>query len=154
MAENLPPGYSRETTIRIDRDGRFWHDGQPVEHRGLQSAFSGWIDVDPESGRYILRNKIHWVFVEADDAPLVVQRVQPGAPPTLELSDGSSEPLAATTLRIDGDEVPYCDVRGGKLPARFSHSAAFTLGEWLLEHPEVQPARVAAGQGAARNRSV
>jgi hypothetical protein len=152
MAENLPFGWSRETTIRIDRDGHFWHEGQKFEHDGLAKAFASWLDVDPESGRYILRNSIHWVFVAADDAPLVVTEARPdGDGLVLALTDGTSEPLAPETLRIDGDDVPYADVRAGKLPARFSRRAAFVLGEWLLGNPEIVPRRVPRGEGAARS---
>jgi len=152
VGEVLPFGWSRETTIRIDREGRFWHEGQRFEHPGLAKAFASWIDVDPESGRYILRNSIHWVFIAADDAPLVVTETRPdGDGLTLVLTDGTTEPLATETLRIDEDDVPYVDVRDGKLPARFSRRAAFELGEWLVAHPDITPRKVRRGQGAQRS---
>jgi uncharacterized protein len=145
--EKLPNGWTRETTIRIDRDGRFSHDGAPFAHDRLSKTFAGWLDVDPASGRYILRNAIHWVFVEADDAPLVVTSLRvDGDRVELALSDETTEPLAVETLRIDEDDVPYADVRGGKLPARFSRPAAFALGEWL--EGKSPPKRVARGEGA------
>jgi hypothetical protein len=67
-----------------------------------------------------------------DDAPLVVQTVgfSPRGEIVLHLSDGTSEPLDPATLRIDADDVPYCDVKQRTLPARFARAAAFAL----LEH--------------------
>jgi hypothetical protein len=128
----LPPGFTRESTIRIDAQGGIWHDGQPVTHPGLAEAFARWLDVDDESGRYIVRNKINWVYVAVDDAPLVVRSVAvEGGALVLALSDGTREPLAVASLRLGADEVPYCDVRGGRMPARFLPRAAFTLFEAL-----------------------
>jgi uncharacterized protein len=140
---------SRETSIRLDRDGTFWHEGARVEHPGLARAFATWLDVDPETGRYILKNDINWAYIAVEDAPLLVRGVTDSL--ELTLSDGTREPLDPATLRLDEDDVPYCDVRGGKLPARFLPGAAFAL----LELPAIDVAairRVPRGQGAARAR--
>jgi hypothetical protein len=156
------PAFTRESRIRIDRDGYFWDDGVRVEHSGLARAFGRWLAVDPESGRYILKNEVNWCFVTVDDAPLVVRRIAAGTGGELELalSDESREPLDATTLRIDEDEVPYCDVRGGALPARFSRQAAYDLlqaAEGTPDGPELRVGReliriprVPRGEGAVR----
>jgi hypothetical protein len=150
MSEAQPPPFpfTRETTIRIDAQGTFHHDGQPVTHPGLARAFASWVDVDPDSGRYILRNSINWAFITVDDAPLVARaaRVE-GDELVLELSDGSSERLDPSTLRVEPGDVPYCDVRDGKLPARLLPGAAFALFEWLGDR---EPPRVGRSEGARR----
>ena len=127
----MRPLFTRESDIRIDRDGHFWHDGQRIEHPGLARAFAHWIAVDPESGRYILKNEVDWCFIKVDDTPLVVRTLARGEAGELRLhlSDESSEPLDPASLRIGPDDVPYCRVRGGTLPARFSRAAAFALLE-------------------------
>jgi hypothetical protein len=132
--------FSRESRIRIDRDGYVWHEGEKVVHDKLARALASWIAIDPETDRYVLRNALDWCFITVDDAPLVVRsvRVHDGARFEVELSDGSIEPLDLATLRIDADDVPYCDVRGGTIPARFSRSAAFTL----LEHADADGDRI------------
>ena len=144
----LPPGFTRESTIRIDRQGGIWHDGQPVTHPGLAEAFARWLDVDADSGRYIVRNRVNWVYVAVDDAPLVVRSAAVDGERTwLSLSDGTREELDRRTLRLDEDDVPYCDVRGGILPARFLPAAAYTLLDALGVHAgEVR--RVPRGSGA------
>ena len=146
----LPPGFTRESSIRIDKQGGIWHDGQPVTHPGLAEAFARWLDVDPDTGRYVVKNSINWVFVTVDDAPLVVRSVtEDDGGLLLALSDGTREPLAQDTLRLDGDDVPYCDVRAGRLPARFTPRAAFALLELL--GPAVHSLRrVPRGAGAVR----
>jgi uncharacterized protein len=150
MSETFPfPGASRETTIRVDPQGAFWHDGQPVTHTGLARAFARWLDVDPDSGRYIVRNDINWAFITVDDAPLVARSAAvDGAGVVLALSDGESERLDPATLRLEPGDVPYCDVRGGKLPAKLLPGAAFVVLEWLGDR---EPRRVARGEGAKRN---
>jgi hypothetical protein len=155
MTADPPPfPLSRETHIRLDRDGVFWNEGQPLGHPGLQRAFARWIDVDPETGRYILKNEINWAYLTVDDAPYVVRGID--AAGMLKLFDESVEPLDPTTLRIDEDDVPYCDVKGGRMPARFARAAAFAL----LDRARVEPdglylgerriPRVARGEGGRR----
>jgi hypothetical protein len=119
--------FTRESTIRVDAQGTFWHDGQRVTHPGLAEAFARWLDIDDETGRYVVKNAVNWVFVTVEDAPLIVRSVDDEL--VLALSDGSREPLDRATLRVDADDVPYCDVRGGRLPARFAPQAAFALFE-------------------------
>jgi hypothetical protein len=159
----VPPfKLSRESRIRIDREGHFWHEGERVEHEGLARGLASWIAIDPDSDRYVLRNSLDWCFITVDDAPLVVRSVSrtDDGEVHLLLSDGTREPLAADTLRLDADDVPYCDVRGCTLPARFTRSAAFAL----LEHAraegeeyvlaiagtEVPLRRVGRGEGAPK----
>lgn len=152
MSEKMsePPfaGFSRETTIRVDAQGRFWHDGQPVTHPGLARGFARWLDVDPESGRYILKNDINWAFVTVDDAPLVARvATVDDAGVLLTLSDGETERLDESTLRLEPGDVPYCTVRGGRLPAKLLPGAAFVVLDWLGDRPL---RRVAKGEGARR----
>ena len=130
--------FSRESRIRIDREGRFWHEGERVLNPRLERALASWVDVDDPTGRYILRNSLDWCFVTVDDTPLVVRNVhvdEVGGGAELDLSDGSIESLVLSSLRVDPDGVVYCDVRKGRIPARFDRSAAFAL----LEHAEVTP---------------
>ena len=68
-----PEGRSRESTIVLDREGRFWHDGRIVEHAGLGAALHSWIARHPLDGRYILTNGYDWTYFTVDDAPFFVR---------------------------------------------------------------------------------
>ncbi len=127
-----PPGLTAESSIRIDGDGRFWHDGQLVEHPGLAAAFASWLAVEPATGRYVLRNAVNWCYVTVERTPFVVRAVTEHAGGGLELtlSDGTREPLDTATLRLGDDDVPECRVKDSRFPARFSRTAAYAL----LEH--------------------
>lgn len=156
--------FTRESKIRIDREGNFWHEEERVEHPGLARALASWIAIDSETGRYVLRNGLDWCFVTVDDTPLVVRTatVSEYGEVTLGLSDGTEEALDPATLRVDEDGVVYCDVRAGTLPARFSRAAAFALlsrarmeGETYvlaLSSGEHVIRRVGRGEGGKRER--
>lgn len=166
MSDTWPPAsfpFSPESSLRVDKEGAFWHEGQRFEHAALAEAFARWVSVDPETGRYILKNDISWCYLTVEDAPLVVRGVSEGAGGDLylTLSDGTTEVLDLATLRVDEDDVPYCDVRRGLLPARFLRSAAFALldrarasgpGSYVLSvgGRDVPLCRVPRGEGARR----
>src|SRR5215831_12904178 len=102
----------RRSGIRIDREGRFIHEGEEVRHQGLRAALFRWLDrLPPPDGRYILRlDPQRYARVDGDRALLV-------------LSDGSEEGLDPGTLTLDPAGVLRCWVRDGRLEARLSTSA-------------------------------
>jgi hypothetical protein len=127
-----PEGRSRESTIRLDRDGRFFHDGEAVTHRGMARAFASWIARHPDDGRFILTNGYDWTYFTVEGAPYFVEGVRAGsAGPTLVLFDGSEEPLDPKTLRLADDGVFTTTVKGGSFEARFQRAAQLELAEWL-----------------------
>jgi hypothetical protein len=128
-----PPGASRESTLRLDRQGRFWHDGARVEHPALERALRSWIARHPDDGRPILTNGYDWCYFEVEDAPLFVDALRiEGEAVTLVLFDGSEEPLDPATLSVGEDGVVYARARGGALPARFSRHAQTQLAPLLV----------------------
>lgn len=129
-----PPGRSRESTIRLDRNGRFWHDGDPITHAGMTAAFSSWIARHPDDGRYILSNGYDWTYFEVEDVPFFVRGVRDeGGQPVLALSDGSEEPLEAGALVLGERDALYAAVKHGQFEARFMPAAQTALAPWLVE---------------------
>jgi len=124
----LLQGLSRETTIRRDAQGRWFHDGQALEHVGLTRAFDRWVERAAD-GRYCLKNDINWAYITLEGAPYFVRSLQisPAGQVTLVLSNDAAEPLRPETLRIGEDGAIYCDVGEGRLPARFDRHAATQL---------------------------
>ncbi|MBK6535762.1 MAG: DUF1285 domain-containing protein [Deltaproteobacteria bacterium] len=134
MSEDAVPfKLSRESRIRVDRDGHIWHEGERVLHPGLERALASWIDLD-DNGRYVMRNALDWCFVTVDHTPLVVRSVRLETDPSMrvevELSDDSTEALDLSTVQVDPDGVVYAHVREGKLLARFDRQPSFKF----LEH--------------------
>jgi len=127
-------GQSRETNIRRDDQGRWFAEGEPLEHPKLVRAFDRWLD-RAEDGRYCLRNDINWAYVTIEGPPLFVRTVTLPASglPVLTLSDDRTEPLAPHTLRQGPDGALYCDARGGSFTARFERHAMQQLESLLRE---------------------
>lgn len=127
-----PPGRSRESTIVLDRHGRFFHDGEPVAHGGLAAGLARWVRRHPHNGRYILENGYDWCYFQVEATPYFVTAVEPtvGAP-TLVLSDGSREPLDPEGARIDDDDVLRVQVKGRTEPARFTQGAQLQIAPFI-----------------------
>jgi len=129
-----PPGTSRESTIRLDAEGKFWHDGERVDHPALERALHEWIALHPDNGRYILTNGYDWTYFQVDDAPYIVRaiHVKPDGV-TLVLSDQTEESLVPETLRVGAADALYAKVKGGRMTARFSRHAQTSLAPILRE---------------------
>jgi hypothetical protein len=151
----------RTSGIRIDRDGQFWHEGEPVAHEGLRRALFRWLDRLPrdgengeDGGRYILRlYERRYAFVDVDDTPLVATSLRwQGGDAFLGLTDGSEERLDPSTLTIDEAGVLRGRVRDGRLEARLATSAATVLAE-KIDATGAQPLlTTAAGKFAIPRR--
>lgn len=127
-----PEGRSRESTIVLDADGRFHHDGEVVVHPGMARAFSSWIGLHPDDGRFILNNGYDWSYFQVEDVPFFVLAVREQAG-TLQLllSDGSESPLNPASLVSGARGALYVPVKGGKFRGRFTPAAQTSLGTWL-----------------------
>lgn len=121
----------------LDGEGRFVHDGAPVEHAGMARAFASWIARHPDDGRFILTNGYDWTYFTVEDVPFFVEAVKDveGAP-WLVLSDGSDEPLEPATLRSGPSGALYLRVKNGAFDARFQRFAQLGLAPWLAETPD------------------
>jgi hypothetical protein len=133
-----PEGRSRESTLRLDARGRFWHDEKPVEHAGLAAGLHSWISRHPDDGRYILTNGYDWTYFTVEDAPYFVLalRVEAGQI-VLLLSDATEATWDPEATRIGSDGALYAtvkrDARGGPYEAKFSPHAQASLGPLLVE---------------------
>jgi uncharacterized protein len=146
-----PEGRSRESTIRLDALGRFWHDAEVVEHAGMAAAMRSWISRHPDDGRYILTNGYDWTYFTVDDAPYFVQALRVGGDGVvLVLSDGSEEPWEPESTRTGADGALYAVVKrtkqGGRYEAKFTPHAQGCLEPLLVD---AQPDDAAGAAGAA-----
>ena len=139
-----PAGRSRESTISLDRHGKFFHDGEPVEHAGMASAFAKWVRRHPDDGRWILSNDYDWCYLTVEDTGYFVESLRvddEGA--ELRLSDGTSEPMDPSSLSLDDDGVLRARVKEGREHARFTRQAQLAI-EPLLDDDE--PLAVVVGE--------
>ncbi len=131
-----PEGGSRESSIVLDREGHFWHEGEIVENRALEMAMRGWIAIHPDNARLILTNGYDWCYFRAEDAPFIVDALRIGedeaAPVFLRLFDGSEEELDPQTLCQNEEGIVYARVRKKSLEARFSRHAQNELAPLLV----------------------
>jgi hypothetical protein len=145
----LPPpaGSSRESSIVLDAGGRFWHEGQPVTHPGLQRAFATWIARHPDDGRYILSNGYDWTYFRVEGTPFFVQGLRlEGQTLYLTLSDGSEEALVPETLRVGHDDALVARVKNGSFEARFTPGAQAALVPYVVESGQGEPALALGGR--------
>jgi hypothetical protein len=123
-------GFSRETTLFRDGEGRWFHDGEPLEHSNLVRAFDRWIERAPDDrSRYCVKNDINWAYITLEGPPFFVRSVNIVGRdcPELLLSNDQREPLRADSLRVGPDGALYCDVGAGDMTARFERHAAMQL---------------------------
>lgn len=133
--QNIPE-LSRETTIRRDKGGKWYHEGQLVEHPAVIRAFNAWMD--QENGRFILRNSVNWAYVEIEGAPIFVRRIrQEVSGFELELSNGQTEFLEIKTLCRDENGRLYCRVRQQRWLAEFTRLAMLDVMPFLDGDEEV-----------------
>lgn len=107
-----PPGRSRESTLRLDREGRFWHDGELVEHPKMARSFASWLDRHPYDGRFILNNGYDWTYIEVEDAALQVRTLHASSSLTGDASTGQVPPKSPRTQLPDrqGSTSPAADL--------------------------------------------
>ena len=133
-----PEGRSRESTIRLDTEGRFHHEGELVVHPGLAAAMHTWISRHPDDGRYILTNGYDWTYFTVEDAPYLVKTVRLEADRVvLVLDDGTEEPWDPASSRATAAGAVYARVkreaRGGPFEAKFTRHAQQALAPVLVE---------------------
>ena len=131
----LPLEIARESRLRLDRDGRWWHEGTLVQHERLAAALHRWLD-RLDDGRLVVRlDEARHAYVEVEDAPYLVRTLDPtdGERARLTLSDGSEKALDPATLAVGADDALYCRVKGGRFEARFSRGAHNTLARQVEE---------------------
>jgi hypothetical protein len=131
-----PEGRSRESTIRLDGEGRFFHDDALVEHPKLRDALHTWIARHPDDGRYILTNGYDWTYFIVEDVPYFVRslRAEDGDA-ILVLSDATEEPLDPSTVHANERGELYMKVKAkakdGPFDAKMTRFAQGQLGPFL-----------------------
>jgi hypothetical protein len=126
--------------LRLDRDGNFFHEGQPVEHPKVIAAFRRGLARSPD-GRPIVRFGRTWAYIEVEGTLWRVVRVAferdaagHVAVCIASLDDGSEERVTPRPgwLGMGSGEVLCLRVRGGTEWARCLPEAHADLGAELV----------------------
>lgn len=127
----------RATGIRLDREGRFWHEGAEITHQRFRKTLLRWLDLLPD-GRVILRlDQNRYAYVEVDDALLLVTSLRwQDDRAYLKLNDDSEEELSYDNISQAQDHSLYCRVRGARLLARLTTPAYYELAKRIEEQAD------------------
>jgi hypothetical protein len=139
-----PPGQSRESRLRLDAEGRFWHEGELVARPALAQALHRWIGRHPDDGRYVLNNGYDWCYLAVDDVPYRITALRvAGARLWATLDDGTEEPLDLATLHAGADGALRAEVKGGAaggaFPAKLTRAAQAALLPLVEEGADGRP---------------
>jgi uncharacterized protein len=110
--------------LSLDRDGNWFHDGEPILHPQLKRLLDRSITVC-EDGRVEVQvgngARMERAFVSVEDLPYQVRDVEVLATGAVKviLNDESDEEIAPDALWIVGEDALYCHVKGGRFAARF-----------------------------------
>ena len=138
--------------IRFGRDGCWYADDERISNQRIANLFSRHIQRGTDGG-YVIRMGDEQARIEVEDTPYVVVAVSAADDALcVELNDGSSEALDATTLEVGHDQVPYCRVKGGRERARFLRPAYYQLARFVSE-PEPGQFEVRTGASIHRIRA-
>ncbi len=122
--------------IRIDREGRWTHNGEPFANRRIVDFFNRSI-ARTADGTYVIHYADFTYPITVEDVPIFVTGVRFKGfgnfeSITLTLTNGAEEELDASTL-FYRDNCLYCHVCDGRMPARFHQSPSFQILERLEE---------------------
>lgn len=127
--------------IYVDEEGEWFHKGNRITRENIVEFFYENLSRTPE-GEFIIEWKGTRCRVEAADTPFVISRAD-----RLDSTAGKeeillslrhvrhAEPLDPKTLWIGKNNIMYCHIRNGMLPARFLRPAYYQLAGWIQEEP-------------------
>jgi hypothetical protein len=120
-------------TIRLDREGRWFHEGDPIENPRIIRLFNR-IVTRTEGGTWLLVAGRSSYPIQVEDTAFFVESIDlTGDPPLVALSDGSEEPLDASTVNYRPVGRLYCSVKGGAFRARFTRALYHALADRMEE---------------------
>lgn len=142
------PALSGVMDMRIDTEGRWWHEGSQIKRDALVRLFSSILKY--ESGHYFLVTPVEKWQIEVDDRPLLVvltmRNNDGGIEMVTQVGDrfmlDSTHPLKVSEL--NGVRIPEVLVRDG-LWARLSRNAFYDLVEMASLDEEGHCVVVSAG---------
>jgi len=125
----------RAIGLRLDRSGKFWHQGAEVTHPRLRQALLRWLDVR-DDGRDIVRlDATRYAYVEIEDAHLRALGARwDGDRCVVHWDDATESELDYRSLHQAADHALYAHVRGA-LRGRIAGPGYHAVAERIAEVP-------------------
>lgn len=119
--------------IRLDRRGRWTHEGLSFENQRVIDLFSRSVG-RTEGGTWVLEvGQFTYPIVVEDTGFFVERAFWRRQPPIIVLSDGTQEELALETLQYQPPGRLYCDIKEGDYRARFKRVPYHAIMDHLVE---------------------
>lgn len=130
----------QDSRLFLDRDGRLFHEGVPVEHPRVLQAFHRGFARAPD-GRPTVHFGGTWAYLQVEDTLYRVNELEAVAREgrlerlVASLDDETTEdvPLEPGRIALSADEVLSIRVKGGTEWARCAPGAHALLGQFLVE---------------------
>ena len=130
MDEDLLRKLRESSGLRLDREGRFFHQGTPIEHaRTLAVLHAGLHRAD--DGRWATRIGKDWAYVDVEDAGRFVRRIEPRDEALrAQLATGEWVEIDPATLAAGAEDALYLRTPDGER-ARLTRAAQLSLAPYL-----------------------
>jgi len=122
--------------IRIDKEGNWYYKGAQIIRRDIYLYFNKHL-VKEFDGRYLLHINNEKCYLDVEDTPFVVKKVDFQDVFKIVLNDESEETLRLDTLWIGRDNVLYCKVKNKRFDARFNRPSYYELTKYVA-HDEAR----------------
>lgn len=123
-------------TIRLDSEGNWFQGEYPILHERTCQFFHKHIAMD-EEGRYYLTGEDKPVYIDVEDAPYWVIKIERTiAGHLITLTDESIELLDLNSLWTGKGNALYCLIKGGTQPAKFSRGTYYEIMKELEQSGE------------------
>lgn len=126
---------NEKADFRIDKDGRWYHDGALIKRDALAKLFADRALKMDEEGRYWLQTPFEKYPVVVEDVPFVIIDFE-GPKDSLTFKTNMNE-TTSSNIEMRG-EIPYVEVRDG-LYARINRAMYYNLiekfGPEIFEQP-------------------
>lgn len=137
--ESWHPERSGDSAMRITRDGRWYHEGDPITRPNMVRLFSTILRREAD-GSHVLVTPAEKLSIQVEDAPFVAVEVKSAGEGrdrrlafrlnTGDLVVAGPEHRLRFTER-DGEPAPYLAVRGG-MEARIARAPYYELAEMAI----------------------
>jgi len=126
--------------IRIDSEGRWFHNGVAFKNKRLIAFFNRTIDITKDR-QYVIHYSNFVYPITVEDAPLFITGLRYHNSENeklifIALSSGEIEKLDLRTLHYKNNSL-YCYVRDGDILAKFKRSPSFELLYNLKENDDI-----------------